>query len=256
MRITEPILILPALFIISENPGISTSELIVELEHILNPSGEDAEILSGRSDTKFSQLVRNLVSHKTLERFGYATYTSGESRATGVIFQITETGKSYLDENQDSVNYLFSHGFPYDEIVESIAQIAETEISGKRINLIDEDLLVHEGLRQRKNSIAYERSNAVRRAAIEFYRRNDGHLVCSICDFDFYESYGDDGKDFIEIHHEKPLYETEGEDRIIFLNEAVLSVKPVCSNCHRIIHRNKREARTITEMNIIIKRSE
>ena len=31
------------------------------------PSGEDLERLSNRSDDKFSQKVRNLKSHKTLE---------------------------------------------------------------------------------------------------------------------------------------------------------------------------------------------
>jgi hypothetical protein len=46
-RITEPDLILPALYIIQKQPGITTGELIKELRAIFNPTGEDAEILQG-----------------------------------------------------------------------------------------------------------------------------------------------------------------------------------------------------------------
>ncbi len=75
-RITERELILPALFLINLRKGITTSDLIAELTDLMHPSGEDAEILDGRKDSKFSQKVRNLVSHNTLERLGYATYQS------------------------------------------------------------------------------------------------------------------------------------------------------------------------------------
>ena len=67
-RITEPDLILPALYIINRIPGITTSDLIQELREIFSPTGEDAVILQGRNDDKFSQIVRNLVSHHTLDQ--------------------------------------------------------------------------------------------------------------------------------------------------------------------------------------------
>ena len=124
--------------------------------------------------------------------------------------------------------------------------------TGKQLELIEEDIEIQEGRKRQTKSTAYERSAAVRKAAIEYYRRKDGHIVCVICNFDFYEVYGDRGKDFIEIHHETPLYETDGEERTIFLSEAVKNVKPVCSNCHRIIHRKRNEILTIFEMKDII----
>lgn len=55
-----------ALDIIKENPGIRTSELIQYCREIMNPSGEDLEILDNRNDDKFSQKVRNLKSHDTI----------------------------------------------------------------------------------------------------------------------------------------------------------------------------------------------
>ncbi|WP_169783858.1 hypothetical protein [Campylobacter curvus] len=72
---TESEIAIQALIIIGEHPGIRTSELIEKLMAIMRPSGEDIEILAGRSDTKFSQKVRNLKSHDTLKD---KVYTIGD----------------------------------------------------------------------------------------------------------------------------------------------------------------------------------
>ena len=66
---TESELIPVAVKIIKKNSsGINTSNLIKQLRIELKPEGDDAIILANRSDDKFSQKVRNLKSHKTLER--------------------------------------------------------------------------------------------------------------------------------------------------------------------------------------------
>lgn len=52
--------------IIRDNPGIRTSEMIAEARRIMNPSGDDLQILQDRNDDKFSQKVRNIKSHDTL----------------------------------------------------------------------------------------------------------------------------------------------------------------------------------------------
>lgn len=55
-----------AMDIIRDNPGIRTSEMIAEARRIMNPSGDDLQILQDRNDDKFSQKVRNIKSHDTL----------------------------------------------------------------------------------------------------------------------------------------------------------------------------------------------
>lgn len=68
--IQEQELIKPAVDLIKEygKRGISTSDLIRELRLVLKPKGEDTRKLKGRSDDKFSQKVRNLKSHRKLEK--------------------------------------------------------------------------------------------------------------------------------------------------------------------------------------------
>jgi len=67
---------------------------------------------------------------------------------------------------------------------------------------------------------------------------------CWVCGFNFIEKYGNLGKDFIEIHHLMPISNGERES-------TVDDVRPVCSNCHRMIHRRK-EMLTIQQLKNII----
>lgn len=65
---TEEELIIPALFELyfEDDKTLSTTELIRHLTLALEPSGTDVEKLFGRNDNRFSQKVRNLISHKRL----------------------------------------------------------------------------------------------------------------------------------------------------------------------------------------------
>ncbi len=65
-RISERELVVPTLRLLDDgNKGwMATSDIITRLTEIFAPSGQDAEILEGRSDTYFSQKVRNMISHR------------------------------------------------------------------------------------------------------------------------------------------------------------------------------------------------
>lgn len=90
----------------------------------------------------------------------------------------------------------------------------------------------------------YERNPVNRAKAIEIHGLN-----CAGCGFNFEKIYGERGKDFIEIHHIKPLSTIQEE--VVIDPEADLV--PVCSNCHRMIHRRKDEVLTIDELRELIK---
>ena len=65
-----------------------------------------------------------------------------------------------------------------------------------------------------------------------------------VCDFDFEEVYGELGKDFIEVHHTKPLSSLEHEVEVNPEEDLVC----LCSNCHRMIHRNRNKIMTVEEL--------
>jgi predicted HNH restriction endonuclease len=244
-RISEADLVLPALFVMSLQPNktISTSDLIKSLTKLLKPTGEDAEILKGRKDTKFSQKVRNLRSHETLERLGYAKYFKINNKG---YFKLTEMGEQYLKENIELIQYLLNNPFEYNEMKNLFGETVKNK--GKRkIDVFDENIIITEGSEKIIHQRTYERSKKLREYAIEHYKKN-GEIICDICCFNFKEFYGKLGEGFIEIHHLKPVFMFEGEDLNKKLEEALKNVVPVCSNCHRIIHRNKMKPVSIETM--------
>lgn len=85
-----------------------------------------------------------------------------------------------------------------------------------------------EGATQRMWITRYERNPRARKECLEFHGDK-----CSVCGFDFEKTYGKIGKGYIEVHHLTPLFNYEGECSINPEND----LRPVCSNCHSMIHR-------------------
>lgn len=97
-RVRENEIIIPALRAAAANGGtIAMTELIERMEAHFQPTGEDAEIIQGRGDSKFSQKVRNLVSHResstSMFTLGYAIY-----HADLESIEITDKGRAFLDQ--------------------------------------------------------------------------------------------------------------------------------------------------------------
>ena len=241
-RISEKELILPSLFLMDLHGGkIQTSDLIQKLRDIMQPTGEDCVILSGRNDDKFSQKVRNLKSHETFEKCGYATY---EKTNTDAFFQITNSGKDFLEYNKNALYYILSNGFKYDDIKKSLSDAIEHK--DRQIEEFDEDILINEGIKKQKQIVLYERSSKLREYAIKQYTTNEGLIFCKCCDFSFEKFYGPIGAKFIEIHHEKPIFQYNGDDINKTIQDAIQNLAPLCSNCHRMIHRKSKQPLTIT----------
>ncbi|MCG2839919.1 hypothetical protein L6Q21_02845 [Sandaracinobacter sp. RS1-74] len=100
-RIRERDLIIPALkAAVGAGGEIQTTALIEQMTDQFEPEGEDAKIIQNRSDSKFSQKVRNLVSHRdtstSMFSQGYATYHP-ETES----IRITDLGREFLDQGPD-----------------------------------------------------------------------------------------------------------------------------------------------------------
>lgn len=92
----------------------------------------------------------------------------------------------------------------------------------------------------------YERNPQNRKEAIKLHGTK-----CFACGFDYEKTYGPFGKDFIEIHHTKPLAEQESE---IIINPET-DLIPLCANCHRMIH-HRNPCLSLEELKELIKQNE
>ena len=73
---------------------------------------------------------------------------------------------------------------------------------------------------------------------------------CAVCAMSFAEEYGEIGEGFIHIHHENPL--AASDDDTGAEQDPVTLMKPVCPNCHAMLHRGQDaalgEVRSIAEL--------
>lgn len=151
------------------------------------------------------------------------------------------------NENIGIVLYLLNNNFRTEDIENSFNIILSGKKQNKKIQIFDENIDINEGTNKIVVSKVYDRSNKLREFAVKNYTV-DGRIKCESCCFDFEEFYGHIGKGFIEIHHQKPVFMFEGEDLTRKLKDAIFNVVPICPNCHRMIHKNRKNPLTITQI--------
>lgn len=79
-----------------------------------------------------------------------------------------------------------------------------------------------------------ERSPSLSRKKKEVVFARTGKLECEVCDFDFYEFYGELGQGVAECHHIVPVSKLKKGTKTKLSDLSIL-----CANCHRIIHYSK-----------------
>lgn len=242
----EKDLILPALYVIAQKGSATTSELIGALTALLQPTGHDALIIANRRDTYFSQKVRNLVSHRS---------SNGMLQWTDFIdgcYTLTVEGAALVEHSREALDTLFAR--PMAPAARTAVGNKLTQAHGRRPLLYDEDVTVSEGALLTRATPSRQRSARLRQAAIRHYTQPDGSIRCAVCGFDFRAVYGELGEGYIQIHHEHPLFQYEDEGIEAFLPQAVAQVKPLCANCHCMIHRPKGAPLSVDELTALLQR--
>ena len=77
---------------------------------------------------------------------------------------------------------------------------------------------------------AYERDRTARQVCI-----NKHGLACAVCGLRFRQRYGALGAGFIHVHHVVPLSELGADSKL----DPVRDLRPVCPNCHAMLHRRR-----------------
>lgn len=107
----------------------------------------------------------------------------------------------------------------------------------------DLDSFRKEGKKRNHYGTRYERDPRLRKEAIRLHG-----TTCEGCGLNFEETYGSHGAGFIHIHHKKPLGSVRKEHDVNPKTDLV----PVCANCHAMIHRNRDNTLTISELQTML----
>jgi predicted HNH restriction endonuclease len=134
---------------------------------------------------------------------------------------------------------------------EFIEALAELGVINSPDDLLAEEVPwqadLYEGAVSQIHVNKYERNPLAKTLCIQHYG-----LTCSVCSLDFAKKYGALGIDFIHVHHLVEL-STIGHSYKV---DPVKDLRPVCPNCHAMLHR-KTPALSIQELReILIQRNE
>jgi hypothetical protein len=95
---------------------------------------------------------------------------------------------------------------------------------------IEDSRIYREGTLKSAYVNIYERHSAARAKCIAHYGTK-----CQVCGMSFTERYGSIGKGFIHVHHIKRLSDIGKEYEV----DPVTDLRPVCPNCHSMLHRSE-----------------
>lgn len=85
-----------------------------------------------------------------------------------------------------------------------------------------------EGAKKTVTVNVYERDPSARAACLRRWG-----MRCTVCSFDFKAMYGELGDGYIHVHHLRPLSEIGAAYEL----DPVRDLRPVCPNCHAMLHR-------------------
>lgn len=105
--------------------------------------------------------------------------------------------------------------------------------------------LLHEGTQKESTVNRYVRSQTARNKCIKHYG-----YKCFICGIVLEDVYGETAREFIHVHHIQQISEVGIEHEV----KPIRDLRPICPNCHAIIHR-KSPAFTIEEVMQMIERT-
>lgn len=94
----------------------------------------------------------------------------------------------------------------------------------------EEEKTYPEGNPNRAFITRYERNPHARKACIAKFGYS-----CSVCGFNFENTYGELGKGFIHVHHLEQVAKIGKAHSI----DPIKDLRPVCPNCHAMIHKRK-----------------
>lgn len=176
-------------------------------------------------------LIKRLLSHvikRSAQKYSQLQVNSqGKHDPEILIFLRKSLNKYVPDPDYQSVNtQMLSKS---SDLVEEV-DVAEAEV-------------FFEGAIRKITVNSYERDHRARKESINHYGLN-----CYICKFNFEEKYGYAGKGFVHVHHETPLA-TIGK---AYKVDPVEDLKPLCANCHAIIH-SRKPAYTVEEVRKMIR---
>lgn len=185
-------------------------------------------LVAGSRDNIFAIPAEKLF--KEIIKAGIAVATDGTYK-----FNVRNVGDNYVLVQTPELNLMqYRNNFTFIDYNFPKGQAIKPGYEQKTIYEVEESTEIMPGQKYKEGSTkkilvnAYERDSRARAVCIRIHG-----TTCVICQFNFEQAYGEHGKGFIHVHHLKPLAEIKEEYEL----DPIQDLRPVCPNCHAMIHR-------------------
>lgn len=207
----------------------------VENLKLLNLSNRDLEVMESRNEVRWRNDLAFTRKHLVQEK-----YLDDKVRDD---WKITERGRSYASKLVIESKAQPSGKYVNLKEVAAVIQEVPTWLNDEAA--FSRETTAIEGSKVVSWAVTYERSKELRQLAVQVHG-----TICKGCGFSFEKVYGELGAGFIEVHHLKPLSEM-GKTTV----DATKDLTVLCSNCHSIVHRQRKSPLSIAELQKVIKES-
>lgn len=149
---------------------------------------------------------------------------------------LIDVGRADISMEALVVDPKFSVLFTPEEILEAKKRLHGLPTIGSRLTVtveelypdeVDDQVEFQEGTLKTVKINVFERNPQARAACLKKYGYD-----CFVCGINFEKVYGDIGKNFIHVHHKKPLALVRATYKLNPLTDLI----PVCPNCHAMLH--------------------
>jgi 5-methylcytosine-specific restriction protein A len=196
---------------------------------------EECKHLSGYNATRFLQKVRR-VGGLAAAKAWLGSAGLGQKPTTGFL-KLVEIGRLDISVEANALRPHWRKLFTKDELAVARKRLRSFGYSGREIRTAERRALIPEevagpsrfveGTKSRITVNSFERSRQARERCIAHYGS-----VCIACGFSFRKAYGDKVGEHIHVHHIVPLAAVGRAYNL----DAIRDLRPVCPNCHAVIH--------------------
>lgn len=198
----------------------------VHITHLVSPVTDTIHEDNEHPDHKWCREVKLIAKANPISAIpnpGYYNFFKPNRGLTNPIINLTNNIGLSEAETQEDIWRMFDNHFCPDVQNEILQPQEPNGIFGE----VEGDKIIREHIKQ---ELTRRNSKIVQLAKTQALNANNGRIKCECCKFDFLETYGQIGFNFIECHHK--IHISTGE-RITRIEDLAL----VCSNCHRMLHR-------------------
>ena len=199
---------------------------------------DEGKQLSGYNATRFLQKVRRVGGLAAAK--DWLSPVTASKKPTAGFLKLVEIGRLDISLEANALRPPWRRLFTPEELAVAAERLQSYGYSDHEIRRVARRTLIPEevsggpnlveGAKTRITVNAYERNSSARKRCIDHHGSR-----CSVCGFSFLKRYGNSVGEFIHVHHIRPLASIGRAYRL----DPVHDLRPVCPNCHAVIHRRE-----------------